>query len=123
MRKLIGLHQDVSVVEDEQQAGAITLRRPDASGRLGVLPQGVCAALHRLRGEPTSEDELAGEVMEIDGQRGVLRWQMLLRKLGSSGLLEHSVEHGGRVVATLRAIGSGAASAGGKPDPNSRIKL
>lgn len=79
--------------------------------------------MHRLRGEPTSEDELAGEVVEIDGQRGVLRWQMLLRKLGSSGLLEHSVEHGGRVVATLRAIGSGAASAGGKPDPNSRIKL
>lgn len=122
VRTLIRLHRDVSIADDEEPGGGVVLRRPDASGRLGVLSTGVRAAMDQLASGPVAEADLLARVIEADGQRGAFGWQKMLRRLATSGLLERSVCQDGRVLATLRPIGAGRVDEGKVPE-QARVKL
>jgi SagB-type dehydrogenase family enzyme len=123
VRTLISLHREVSIMDDRERSGGMILRRPNASGRLGVLSGGVRAAMDQIAAEPAAENDLLARVIETDGHRGALGWQKMVHKLATSGLLERSVCHDGRVLATLRPIATGPIGEGRAPEPEARIKL
>ena len=77
------------------------------SANLGALPQGIAAALRELAAGDVGELELTAAVLASDGPDGVLRLQLLLRRLDAAGQVERGVRAGGRTLARLRPVGRG----------------
>ena len=79
--------------------------------RAGVKPGGVsghlAAALRDLAAGDVCELELTAAVLAADGPDGVLRLQLLLRRLDAAGQLERAVRSGGQTLARLRPVGRG----------------
>ncbi|OPG03184.1 hypothetical protein, partial [Microbispora sp. GKU 823] len=86
----VRLRRDAGLSEPEETPGAVTLATPFGPAALRDLPPGTVAALRALAGG-ASEDELARTVTEHDGDGGLLRWHLLLRKLSAGALLERAV--------------------------------
>ena len=72
-----------------------------------VVPPGTAAALRDLAAGDAGELELTAAVLAVDGAVGVLRLQLLLRRLHAAGQLERGVRAGGRTLARLRPVGRG----------------
>ncbi|MEV4328075.1 hypothetical protein AB0J37_38050, partial [Microbispora rosea] len=105
----VRLRRDAGLSEPEKTPGAVTLATPFGPATLRGLPPGAVAALRVLARGGATEDELAETVTEHDGEGGLLRWHLLLRKLSAGALLERAVlvSSGGEPVAVLRPYGGG----------------
>ncbi|MEU8359104.1 SagB family peptide dehydrogenase [Nonomuraea sp. NPDC048882] len=86
-------------------AGSLGLRNP--SDRM-------VAALRVLAAGDATDTALAATV----GEAGLLRWNLLLRRLAQGGLLEY-----GTPAARLRPIGAGPVEPGPPPAPGTRLRL
>ncbi len=86
--------------------GAIVL--PTGPIPLPGLSPGLTEALTALAAGDRTEAEVSAAVTGPDGMAGLMRLQLLLRKLNGGGLLEHAVSVGDREVARLRPVGRGA---------------
>ena len=75
----------------------------------GALPQGIAAALRELAAGDAGELELTASVLASDGPDGVLRLQLLLRRLDAAGQARARGSRG-------RADAGPAASGGPRPD-------
>ncbi|MEV4459713.1 hypothetical protein, partial [Microbispora sp. NPDC049633] len=112
----VRLRRDAGLSEPETP-GAVTLTTPFGPAALRGLPAGVVAALRALAGRGASEEELSGIVAGHDGEGGLLRWHLLLRKLSAGALLERAVllvPSGGEVVPS----GGEVVPSGGKVVPS-----
>jgi oxazoline/thiazoline dehydrogenase len=89
----------------------------------GALPDGIAAALRDLAAGDIGELELTAAVLASDGPDGVLRLQMLLRRLDAAGQIERGVRAGGRTLARLRPVGRGRASWTTALPPSRPVKL
>ena len=78
-----------------------------AVANLAALPVGTAAALRELAAGDVGELELTASVLAADGPDGLLRLQLLLRRLDAAGQLERGVRAGGRTLARLRPVGRG----------------
>lgn len=116
----VRLRRDAGLSEPEKTPGAVTLATPFGPATLRGLPPGAVAALRVLARGGATEDELAETVTEHDGEGGLLRWHLLLRKLSAGALLERAVlvpsgrevvPSGGEVVPS----GGEVAPSGGEP--------
>lgn len=109
MRVDIQLRRDGSVLLDD--TGAVRVAGPFCAVTFGSLSHGLRDAIMGLV-EPASRDERSAAVLGADGPSGLLRLQMILKRLDSEGLLEHSLvavsPSGSEFVARLTPIGRGA---------------
>ena len=87
---------------------------PEGGLPKGTLPSertvpsaGTAAALRGMSAGDVGELELTASVLAADGPDGVLRLQLLLRRLDAAGQLERGVRAGGRTLARLRPVGRG----------------
>ncbi|MEU6220007.1 SagB family peptide dehydrogenase [Streptomyces sp. NPDC047022] len=109
--------------------GALRIAAPFGTLDLGEPPPGIRAALTALTGGERPEEELTAAVAERDGESGLLRWHLTVRKLDGHGLLEHALyqdgaaHQPGRPLARLRVVGRGAGAPGPAPDPAARLRL
>ncbi|WP_169947366.1 SagB family peptide dehydrogenase [Microbispora sp. H11081] len=118
------LRRDAGLSEPEGTPGALTLATPFGPAALRGLPPGAVAALRALAGGGVSEEELAGIVTSHDGEGGLLRWHLLLRKLSAGALLERAVtSSGGDPVAVLRPYGGGPLRAAAPLAADARVRL
>ncbi|WP_051943836.1 SagB family peptide dehydrogenase [Streptacidiphilus rugosus] len=129
----LGLRRDAEL-DSSRPGGTLQVTAPFGALALGAPPAGIRAALAALAGGERSEDELAATVVRRDGEAGLLRWHLMLRKLDGHGLLEHALHldrpdaeaHAPqqvRPVARLRVVGRGAGAPGPAPDPAGRLRL
>jgi SagB-type dehydrogenase family enzyme len=82
--------------------------RPGTCIAAEALPShGIRAAVALLGSGDRTAAEPAAAVVERDGELGLLRWQLFLRRLENGGLVERAVTVGGRVHARLRIVGQG----------------
>ncbi|MEU9046712.1 MULTISPECIES: SagB family peptide dehydrogenase [unclassified Kitasatospora] len=112
---------------------AVRLTAPVGALNLNDLAPGALEAVAALAAGEQTEEELAALVAARDGDAGLLRWQLTRRRLGTAGLLEHSVhlvtepseasEASDEPLARLRPVGRGAAEPGPTPDPTGQVKL
>ena len=73
----------------------------------GALPEGVAGALRGICAADVCELSLTESVLAADGPGGLLRLQVLLRRLDAGGQLERGIRVGGRLLARLRPVGRG----------------
>jgi len=100
------------------QAGRpTTIAVGDASMQLPALPPGGSALLDSLAVTDLAEADAQQQVIEADGMPGLLRWQAMLTRLDTAGLLERSVLVEAGPVARLRrtAVGRGPATTSRAP--------
>ncbi|MET7618149.1 SagB family peptide dehydrogenase [Streptomyces sp. NPDC005408] len=82
--------------------------RPGARITEAALPSdGIRAAVAALGTGDRTTGELAAAVTALDGELGLLRWQMFLRRLEGGGLVERAIRVAGEPHARLRVIGQG----------------
>ncbi|MFF4041006.1 SagB family peptide dehydrogenase [Streptomyces sp. NPDC001816] len=117
-----------AVCEPAPAAGrAVRLTAPVGSLNLPDLSAGAREAVAALAFGEHTEDDLGALVAARDGETGLLRWQLTLRRLGMAGMLESSVHAvagaADEPLARLRPIGRGAALPGPVPDPTRQVKL
>jgi SagB-type dehydrogenase family enzyme len=99
---------DTAFATNTEQTTETVLRlRTDALVDPGAQPGGIGAALRSLAAGDAGELELTASVLASDGPDGVLRMQLLLRKLENAGQLERGIRAGGRVLARVRPAGRG----------------
>jgi hypothetical protein len=89
----------------------------------GALPDGIAAALRDLAAGDIGELELTAAVLAADGPDGVLRLQVLLRRLDAAGQVERGVRAGGRTLARLRPVGRGRVPWTTALPPSQPVKL
>jgi oxazoline/thiazoline dehydrogenase len=97
--------------------------RTAAAADLAALPHGIAAALRDMSAGDVGELELTASVLAADGPDGVLRLQMLLRRLDAAGQLERGVRAGGRTLARLRPVGRGRVPWTAALPPSQPVKL
>ncbi|MFE3503860.1 SagB family peptide dehydrogenase [Kitasatospora sp. NPDC059160] len=112
---------------------AVRLTAPVGALDLPDLAPGAREAVAALAAGEHTEEELAALVAARDGDTGLLRWQLARRRLGTAGMLEHSVHLAldgpdgttgtEEPLARLRPVGRGAAEPGPTPDPTGQVKL
>lgn len=92
------------------------LRISSPAGSLGLrgLDDGSVAALRVLASGDVDETALAATV----GEAGLLRWNLLVRRLARAGLLEYAA-----AGARLRPVGAGSVEPGPAPPPDTPIRL
>jgi len=109
-----------------RQAAETVLRlRPGAIAEPepGAQAGGVGAALRILAAGEADELDLTASVLAEDGPQGVLRLQLLLRKLESAGQLDRGIRADGRVLAWLRVTGRGRLPRHAALPPGQPVKL
>jgi SagB-type dehydrogenase family enzyme len=106
LQAVLRLRRDVTVSE-VPDGDALQISSAGGSGTLRGLPAGVRDALRALARGDTSELELAALVAAGDGEMGVVRLHMLLRRLDAGGLIEHAVRVESTALARLRCVGHG----------------
>src|SRR6202142_1637950 len=116
--RAIRLHPDATVTGG-QDGPAIAIG--EASLPLPGLPPRLRAVLESLAAGDTREDGIQQD-LAADGMTGLLRWQALLTRLDTAGLIERSVLTTDGAVARLRQAvpGRGPGSAARAPD---QVKL
>lgn len=119
----VRLRRDAGLSEPGDPPGAVTLTTPFGSAGLRNLPWGALAGLRALAGGGASEDDLARAVTERDGEGGLLRWHLLLRKLAAGAMLEHAVVADGEPVAVLRPFGTGPVAPAAPLARDARVRL
>ena len=92
---------------------------PDGAART----EGITAALRELAAGDVGELELTAAVLAADGPGGVLRLQLLLRRLDAAGQVERGVRAGGRTLARLRPVGRGRVPRTAALAPSQPVKL
>ncbi|MEV4069387.1 SagB family peptide dehydrogenase [Nonomuraea fuscirosea] len=105
------LRREASLTEAD---GEVRISSPAGSLGLRNPPEQLVAALRVLAAGDVTETALAATV----GEAGLLRWNLLLRRLAKGGLLEY-----GTPLARLRPIGAGPVEPGPLPAAGARIRL
>lgn len=103
--RAIGLRSGVSIVAGPD--GRATATFGDGSMQLPALPPDSRAVLESLVGADLPEADAQQRVMTADGMPGLLRWQAVLTRLDTAGLLERSVLTEEGPAARLRRAGFG----------------
>ncbi len=111
----VRLRRDAELTESD---GALRVRGPNGGFEARTLPPGATTALRALAAGEHTEAELAGEVTAHDGDRGLLRWNLLMRGLVARGLLEYAVA-GARLV----PVGFGPVQPAAAPAPGVPVRL
>lgn len=106
--------EPVSDIRVGTDRGWLTVKNPSAGTR---------EVLQLLGLRPVSETELAVTVVEFDGESAIMGLHLLLARLGSAGLLRHTVELDGQLLATLRVAGSGGIKLAGRTPADTQVKL
>ncbi len=91
----------------EQLTETVIRLRADSLVDPSTRSGGIGAALRSLAAGDVGELDLTASVLASDGPAGVLRLQLLLRKLETAGQLERGIRAGGRVLAWVRPVGRG----------------
>jgi SagB-type dehydrogenase family enzyme len=107
--RAIRLRRDATIRAGQ---GGPVIALADASLQLPGLPSRICALLESLACRDVPEADVQQD-LAADGMPGLLRWQALVTKLDSAGLIERSVLTPQGPVARLRqaAVGRGPGSA------------
>jgi SagB-type dehydrogenase family enzyme len=129
--RTLRLRRDAPLSEPSGAADAVQIATPRGTVLLPGLALGVREAIRSLAREATTEQRLAALVTEIDGEAGLLRMHLALRRLSHTGLLERGLRvRGGQHLAVLRPSGfrpypetAGAAAAGAAPVRLSRFAV
>ncbi|NUP00857.1 MAG: SagB/ThcOx family dehydrogenase [Nonomuraea sp.] len=103
------LRRDAELTES---GGELRISSPAGSLGLRGLDDGSAAALRVLAEGDVGETALAATV----GEAGLLRWNLLMRRLTRAGLLEYAV-----AGARLRPVGAGSVEPGPVPDTPVRL--
>jgi SagB-type dehydrogenase family enzyme len=98
--RAIRLHDGASIAAG--QDGRTAVACGDASMGLPALPPRIRAVLESLAGTDLPEAEAQQQVLAAGGMPGLLRWQSVLTRLDTAGLLERSVLAEAGPVARLR---------------------
>lgn len=98
--RAIRLRSGVSIVTGED--GRATVAVGDASMRLPALPAGTGVVLESLASGDMAEADVQQRVIAANGMPGLLRWQAVVTRLDTTGLLERSVLVADGPVARLR---------------------
>ena len=104
--RTLRLRRDAPLSEPSGAADAVQIATPRGTVLLPGLALGVREAIRSLAREATTEQRLAALVTEIDGEAGLLRMHLALRRLSHAGLIERGVRaRGGQQLAVLRPAG------------------
>jgi len=115
---------DTAFATDTKQTTETVLRlRGDTLVNPNAQPRGLGDALRSMAAGDVGELDLTASVLAADGPDGVLRLQLLLRKLESAGQLERGIRAGDRVLARLRPVGRGRAPRNATLPPAKPVKL
>ena len=101
--------------------GSVSLATPQGSILLKDVPPGIADAFAALAIDDRSDEELAAIVTARDGELGLLRLHMVMRRLDAGGLLEHAVYAAGVAIARLRSVGRGRVVVGAVSDTPVRL--
>jgi len=129
--RTLRLRRDAPLSEPSGTADAVHIAMPHGTVLLPGLALGVREAIRSLAREATTEQRLAALVTEIDGEAGLLRMHLALRRLSQAGLIERGVRvRGGQQLAVLRPAGfrpypaaAGGAAVGTAPVRLSRFAV
>jgi SagB-type dehydrogenase family enzyme len=105
--RTVRLRRDAPLSEPAGAVDALQIATPRGTVILPGLALGVREAVRSLAREETTEERLAALVTDVDGESGLLRLHLALRRLDGAGLIEHGVRAGGQLVAVLRPVGFG----------------
>ncbi|MGW4405428.1 SagB family peptide dehydrogenase [Nonomuraea sp. NPDC004702] len=105
------LRRDAELTEAD---GQVRISAPAGSLGLRGLDAGTTAALRILAGGDAGETALAATV----GEAGLLRWNLLVRRLSRAGLLEYAA-----AGARLRPVGAGSVEPAPAPAADTPIRL
>ncbi|MEV7968257.1 SagB family peptide dehydrogenase [Sphaerisporangium sp. NPDC088356] len=111
----VRLRRDAELAESE---GSLRVSAPVGALGLRDLPPGAVAALGALAAGDVTEAGLTAAVVGGDGEAGLFRWNMLVRRLAGGGLLEYSVDG-----ARLWPVGAGPLEPAAAPAPGTKVKL
>lgn len=114
---------DTAFAPSSESTIEIVLHLRTAVAEPGALPDGIAAALRDLAAGDVGELELTAAVLASDGPDGVLRLQVLLRRLDAAGQIERGVRAGGRTLARLRPVGRGRVPWTTALPPSQPVKL
>ncbi len=89
----------------ERANGTATLVEGHIKMPFAKLGPALDGALSALAAGPVTEDALCDAAVEAEGEEALMRLQLFLRRLDTTGWLERSAVDDGRVVATLRPVG------------------
>jgi SagB-type dehydrogenase family enzyme len=104
--RTLRLRRDAPLSESSGAGDAVQIATPRGTVILPGLTLGVREAVRSLAREATTEERLAALVTEIDGEAGLLRMHLALRRLSNAGLVERGVRaRGGEPIAVLRPVG------------------
>jgi SagB-type dehydrogenase family enzyme len=107
VERTLRLRRDAPLSEPSGAVDALQIATPRGTVILPGLALGVREAVRCLAREETTEERLAALVTDVDGESGLLRLHLALRRLDSAGLIEHGVRASGQLVAVLRPAGFG----------------
>jgi SagB-type dehydrogenase family enzyme len=105
VERTLRLRRDAPLSEQAGASDALQIAASHGTVLLPGLTLGVREAVRCLAREETTERRLAALVTDIDGESGLLRMHLTLRKLDNAGFIEHGVRAGGRLIAVLRPAG------------------
>jgi SagB-type dehydrogenase family enzyme len=111
----VRLRPDASLTDD---GGTVTLATPARSATFRAVPPGARAALDSLAAGDTTDGALLAAVVAGDGEAGLLRWHLYMRRLVAEGWLEY--RSGG---ARLVPVGPGPSSPAPPLDPDALVRL
>jgi oxazoline/thiazoline dehydrogenase len=123
IERTLRLRRDAPLSEQSGAADAVQIATPRGTVLLPGLTLGVREAVRSLAREATTEQRLAALVTEIDGEAGLLRMHLTLRRLSNAGLIERGVRAGGRQIAVLRPAGFRPYPAAGPAAAAAPVKL
>lgn len=107
VERTLRLRRDAPLSEESGAVDALQIATSRGTVILPGLALGVREAVRCLAREEATEERLAALVTGVDGESGLLRLHLALRRLDSAGLFEHGVRADGRLVAVLRPAGFG----------------
>ncbi|RJQ64816.1 MAG: hypothetical protein C4530_01630 [Desulfobacteraceae bacterium] len=113
--------KEVSV--DHPAPDQVVIQTPDRRSTLKGLPPGLIRAIDVLSSHGATEDELARQASEIDGESDLARLYYYLSIFARRRMIQYGVSCDGKPLATLSPISAGFQFNPGPFDPQARIAL
>ncbi|PKN67965.1 MAG: hypothetical protein CVU57_01755 [Deltaproteobacteria bacterium HGW-Deltaproteobacteria-15] len=99
---VLSFARDVSV--DNPAPDQVVIQTPDKRSTLRDLTPGIVRAIEVLSTQGATEDDLAWQVAEIDGEPAITRFNQYLSIFAKCGMIRYLVFCNGRPLATLSSI-------------------
>jgi SagB-type dehydrogenase family enzyme len=108
-RELYRLRPDATLAS--QDDGSILLQQPRFEARIAAPTVGRRAMLLRLAGQWTDDADLCRVIAATEGERGIMRGQLLLRRLEAHSWLSRRLQAGDRPLLEVLPVALGSGSA------------